>query len=440
MQIWERIFENIKKQGLTQKEFSQRSGIAESTISDWRRKNINPGSDKIPVICSVLNISPEELLGIPTDRAINVDLSLSDKEQLLIEKYRNLDDSLRERLMTYLTELSPAARQDGPDASDRSLSVHNEYKAGAVSTGSKEADSFSTESERDFQIRKDLVKRLRKLARLSRIRLDESEHALGLNLHLYKYLDYLGIDKLEFVKGYLCQLQPFMISEINSQEKWDNAICVLDEYYRISVYIKVDATKGEELIVSFHENNKNGIAKRNFPIRHDEMVYVFEDSVGSHVTGTETYTINLFIMRGVKSFPINVPAARYDEEGFLVRYSYINNALIDICNRYLEDLYTSDLDISYIELFSSLQQLSFSSYGNDVFSNISLLIDSILVQKNDVGKQVADAALCIYCNNTKLTDKRRAELLETLKLRFAVNSIRILPQILERVESTLSCM
>ena len=251
-------------------------------------------------------------------------------------------------------------------------------------------------------------------------------------------MDYLGIDKLEYIKNYLCHIQPFMITEISSQERWDNAICILDEYYRISVYIKVDATKGEEVIVSFHESNKGGVAKRNPESEPGEWVYVFAESLGSHVIGTDSYSVNLFIMRGVKLLPINVPAKRYDDEGFLVRYWYISHSLLEICNDYLQDLYTSDLDFSSIQPFSSLQQLSFTSFGNDVFSNISMLIDSMLIQKDFNSKQIADAALCIYCNNVKMTDSGKAELLDTLKARFAVNSIRIIPQIIERVEMNLN--
>lgn len=165
-------------------------------------------------------------------------------------------------------------------------------------------------------------------------------------------------------------------------------------------------------------------------------VYVFADSVSSHVIGTGIYSINLFITRGVKSFPITIAAHKYDEEGFFVRYQDINNALISIVNEYLEDLYT-DLDLNSIELFSSLQQLSFTSYGNDIFSNLSLLIDSLVVQKDTVSKQIADAALCIYCSSIDLLEADKKELLETLSQRFSVNSIRIMPEILHRIETNL---
>lgn len=423
MLISERIFALMKELHMTQKEFSRQTGIAESTISDWKRKKLNPSADKLAIISKVLGISLDALLD--TEKTSDsVIVSLSESETLILERYRMLDDVQKSRILAYAKTLQQS-------------SASNEN---AISYEQSNTDLSAFPSDQgDYQLEstKRLVKRLRKLARLDRIRLDESQHQSGLNQHLFRYFDYIGIDKLTFIKDYICHLQPFMISEIKSQESFENAICVLDDFYRISLYIKLDATKEAEIIVSFHENNKNGIAKRvPIPNRLSD-VYVFADSVSSHVIGTGIYSINLFITRGVKSFPITIAAHKYDEEGFFVRYQDINNALISIVNEYLEDLYTSDLDLNSIELFSSLQQLSFTSYGNDIFSNLSLLIDSLVVQKDTVSKQIADAALCIYCSSIDLLEADKKELLETLSQRFSVNSIRIMPEILHRIETNL---
>ena len=62
MTVGQRIFELLKQKGMTQKEFSERTGIATTTISDWRKKNTNPGSDKILLICAALEVTPEYLL------------------------------------------------------------------------------------------------------------------------------------------------------------------------------------------------------------------------------------------------------------------------------------------------------------------------------------------------------------------------------------------
>ena len=42
MTISEKIFKILDENRMTQKEFSHRTGIPQSTISDWRKKNTNP--------------------------------------------------------------------------------------------------------------------------------------------------------------------------------------------------------------------------------------------------------------------------------------------------------------------------------------------------------------------------------------------------------------
>ena len=62
MTIRDRIFNRIDELQLTQKEFSEATGIAQSTISDWKKKRTNPTADKIMIICKVLDVTPEWLL------------------------------------------------------------------------------------------------------------------------------------------------------------------------------------------------------------------------------------------------------------------------------------------------------------------------------------------------------------------------------------------
>ncbi len=417
MSITDNIFGRMSEIGMTQKEFSKRSHIPESTISDWKKKGNTPSSEKLSDIAKTLGVTVSYLLGDNTKDAPEVDYSISDEERIIIEAYRNSSDDMRSRILMYVKSLSESKEKTSTDVTTK------QYEAFEIDT--------------DLLIKKQLAYKLRRLTRLDRIRLDENEHASKYNLHLLKYLEYVGLDKLDYIKKYLSNIQPFMITEMKSQEKFENAICVLDNYYRISVYIKADATKGEEVMVSFHENNKNGIAKKDSVSHNNRYVYVFAESVGSFVETSKAYTINLFITRGVSTFPINVPAKRYDDEGFVVNFTYINNALVDIANQYLEDLYTADLDFESVNLFTSLKQLSFTSYGNDSFSNISLLIDSILIQEDFLSKQIADSALCIYCSSLELLESDKRELLGTLRDRFKVNSVKALPQIIERVEMNL---
>lgn len=47
---------------MSQIELSRRTGIATSTISDWRKEKINPQADKLTAICKALDISLVDLL------------------------------------------------------------------------------------------------------------------------------------------------------------------------------------------------------------------------------------------------------------------------------------------------------------------------------------------------------------------------------------------
>ena len=62
MTISEKIFSLLEARDMSQKEFSERTGIAQSTISDWKRKKTDPVSEKILIICEVLGVTPYELL------------------------------------------------------------------------------------------------------------------------------------------------------------------------------------------------------------------------------------------------------------------------------------------------------------------------------------------------------------------------------------------
>ena len=106
MTISGKIFELIKEKGMTQKEFRRRTGIPQSTISDWIGKQLNPASDKILIICDVLDVSPYELLGATESSKYvipdHVIVQKDTEEYVLIERYRKLGKDQRERLLGYM--------------------------------------------------------------------------------------------------------------------------------------------------------------------------------------------------------------------------------------------------------------------------------------------------------------------------------------------------
>lgn len=110
--ISDRIFELLKERGMSQKEFAQRTGIAESSISDWKKKKTNPVSDKILIISEVLGVSPYYLLSGAEHRGErsreNMLYVISKDSELgiLIETYQSLETGMQKKLQGYLEALA----------------------------------------------------------------------------------------------------------------------------------------------------------------------------------------------------------------------------------------------------------------------------------------------------------------------------------------------
>lgn len=62
MIISERIFQIMEEKEMQEIELSEKTGIAQSTIADWKRLKTNPSADKIMIICEALNVTPEDIL------------------------------------------------------------------------------------------------------------------------------------------------------------------------------------------------------------------------------------------------------------------------------------------------------------------------------------------------------------------------------------------
>lgn len=109
MIISERIFKILAEKKMTQKEFAERVGIANSTVSEWKKKKNNPSADKIMDICVVLDVTPEQLLtGKKIDEASETDncgMQISPTEQKLVEDYHGMKEAQQKRLLAYVEAL-----------------------------------------------------------------------------------------------------------------------------------------------------------------------------------------------------------------------------------------------------------------------------------------------------------------------------------------------
>ena len=101
MNIYEKIFARLEELHLSQIELSRRTGIATSTISDWRKKKINPQSDKLVAICKALDMSLVDLLcdEEESDKVTQTDYIFDEKH--IIEVFRDLNLETKRRLLRY---------------------------------------------------------------------------------------------------------------------------------------------------------------------------------------------------------------------------------------------------------------------------------------------------------------------------------------------------
>lgn len=111
MTISERLFKIMEERNICAPELGRMTGISRQTIYDWKKKNTNPGADKIMVICEALGITPEELLIGKKDATVaKADYSVKDKsaEIRLVREYQELSESKKKRLLAYMNMLQNA--------------------------------------------------------------------------------------------------------------------------------------------------------------------------------------------------------------------------------------------------------------------------------------------------------------------------------------------
>lgn len=109
MKIYEKIFVSLEDLHMSQSELSRRTGIATSTISDWRKKKINPQADKLVAICKALDMSLVDLLcEEETNQTTQTDYIFDEKH--IIDVFRNSDIETKRRLIRYF-ELIEVCRE-----------------------------------------------------------------------------------------------------------------------------------------------------------------------------------------------------------------------------------------------------------------------------------------------------------------------------------------
>jgi transcriptional regulator with XRE-family HTH domain len=111
MTISERLFKIMDEKDVSIPDLSRMTGISRHTIFDWHKKNTNPSSDKILIICRALDITAEQLLsGEGIDDVSEIE-PVTDKVVFdvagakLLEDYHGMREDQKRRLLAYVEAL-----------------------------------------------------------------------------------------------------------------------------------------------------------------------------------------------------------------------------------------------------------------------------------------------------------------------------------------------
>lgn len=103
----ERFQEALDNNNMKPAELSRKTGISESTISQYRSGYAEPKKKRLSIIADALNVDPSWLMGlsVPMRKQVSANgINLSDLEIKLITNYRSADEQTR-RIIKYALNL-----------------------------------------------------------------------------------------------------------------------------------------------------------------------------------------------------------------------------------------------------------------------------------------------------------------------------------------------
>lgn len=100
MTVLERVLQLKEQRGWTEYRLSEESGIAQTTISSWFRKNVNPSISSLENICKAFNITMSEFFAFE-----NTPVSLTDKQKSMLENWNKLNEYQQDLLLKLLKSM-----------------------------------------------------------------------------------------------------------------------------------------------------------------------------------------------------------------------------------------------------------------------------------------------------------------------------------------------
>ncbi len=100
MTVLERIIELRLERGWSEYKLSEESGIAQSTISSWFRKNVTPNISSLESICKAFNISLSQFFSFDEEPYV-----LTTQQRELLENWSRLTAEQQEIFVKLLKSL-----------------------------------------------------------------------------------------------------------------------------------------------------------------------------------------------------------------------------------------------------------------------------------------------------------------------------------------------
>lgn len=94
------ITEYRQARGWTEYQLAERSGLPQSTISSWYRKNMVPTIPSLEKICAAFGITLSQLFA-QDDAAV----TLTDSQRLLLQRWARLDEHKQAALLHLMDEM-----------------------------------------------------------------------------------------------------------------------------------------------------------------------------------------------------------------------------------------------------------------------------------------------------------------------------------------------
>lgn len=312
-----------------------------------------------------------------------------------------------------------------------------------------------------------LCRKFRKFATANNIELvkegnsRENKYAFELFSYINSELDtYNDINNTsvtidEFVKNYIANLQPSMISRKNLNYNDNTYLAVIDKLYKNPLYIKIRDDK-EHLIISFHEDLNKGY-KKSIIIKgsrddfsYHEFIPVIADDYKEEYPdeNKNAYLITVSLPIGMEILSFYIHDARMTTEGYFIISSLdLQKEIIKKCqqifneiNSFVEStdnpnilatLETVDVYKAFNNINITNRDLTFTSFGKTSQSVLSYLIDveTACESNNFVGvsrktiqevKRSCNLLLGAYLINCqKLPESKIKNLIEFLDTRYA---------------------